>query len=145
MNAARSAEKGSFRPAWWIALGSGAGGGLRVALGSFVAVAGWGTAFPAAVLAINTMGSFLIGLLAVITGPEGRWPLHPVVRQGLTIGFCGCFTTFSLFSLQTLELMQDGRWLTASIYIGATVGLSVAAVWPGYRTGRWLNKPGGAS
>jgi fluoride exporter len=93
-------------------------------------------AFPfAGVLAINVTGSFIIGLFAALTDPDGRWLVWPTFRMFFMIGICGGYTTFSSFSLHTLRLARDGQWL----YAGANVVLSVVfcllAVWLGYLLG----------
>ncbi len=120
---------------WWIALGSGIGGGVRIAIAS-VALDFFGAGFPYGILAINIFGSFAIGMVAELTAVGGRWVVSPAVRQGLMAGFCGGFTTFSFFSLQTFQLLQYERWLAALAYVSTTVVLSLLAVWLGYRAGR---------
>ena len=57
---------------------------------------------------------------------------HPKLRIFVTVGFCGGYTTFSSFSLQTLALMQEGEWLYAAANTGLSVILCLAAVWLGY-------------
>ena len=60
-------------------------------------------------------------------------------RQFVMIGICGGFTTFSSFSLQTLNLLNDGEWLSASGYAAASVVLCLVAVWAGYALAVALN------
>lgn len=120
---------------FWVALGSGAGGGARF-LVSAVAIALPGANEFLAVVGINAAGSFAVGLVAALTAPGGRWRLPQAARQGLMAGLCGGFTTFSLFSLQTLELLQEDRWAAAIGYAMVTVVLSLAAVWFGYKAGK---------
>ena len=66
--------------------------------------------FPWATLVANVSGSFLIGLIAALTGPDGRLLVAPELRLFLMVGICGGYTTFSSFSLQTLTLAQGGEW-----------------------------------
>mgnify|MGYP001597532504 CR=1 FL=1 len=66
-----------------------------------------------------------------LTGPDGRFMMGSVPRQFVTVGICGGFTTFSSFSLQTLNLMNDGEWLRAGANIGGSVVGCLVAVWAG--------------
>lgn len=83
----------------------------------------WGT------LAVNLLGSLVIGLAAAL--PAEAWPM-PQLRPFLMAGICGGFTTFSAFSLQTLELLQSGQPGWALAYILGSVVLCLAAAWLGY-------------
>jgi CrcB protein len=122
-----------------IALGAGLGGVMRVLAGT-AALSWLGDGFPHGVLAVNVAGSFLIGLLAALTVSGGRWPLGPAVRAGAMAGFCGGFTTFSFFSLQTLELLQAGRIAAAALYAGLTLAGALGGVWLGHAAGTRLNR-----
>lgn len=122
----------------WVALGSALGGMARHA----VSVAGehWlGRTFPFATLFINVAGSFLLGFLATMGTPEGRIFLQPDRRDFLLVGVLGGFTTFSTFSLQTLNLARNGQALEAGGYVILSVALSLAAVWLGWWTARFLS------
>ncbi len=114
----------------WIALGSALGGAARYWC-SGVAARLIGETFPWGTLIVNVVGSFIIGFAATLTGPDGRFFVPSTGRQFVMAGLCGGFTTFSSFSLQTLNLLNDGEYL----YAGANIGLSVAAcllaVWAG--------------
>ncbi len=90
----------------------------------------WGT------LLINVLGSFVIGLVAGVTLTPARVGLHPDMRIFLMTGVCGGFTTFSAFSLQTLELMQAGETVPALGYAVGSVVLCVVATWCGWLLGR---------
>ncbi len=109
---------------FWIALGGALGSVSRFWLNSFV-TARAGEGFPWGTLLINVVGSFAIGFIA--TQPGASDPL----RKFLMVGVCGGFTTFSAFSLQTLELAQRGEWLRAGANILASVALCLVAVWLG--------------
>ncbi|MCW5550015.1 MAG: fluoride efflux transporter CrcB [Opitutaceae bacterium] len=122
-----------------VALGAGVGGVVRVLVGT-AALRWLDHDFPHGVLAVNVTGSFLIGLLMALTAADGRWPLGPAVRAGAMAGFCGGFTTFSFFSLQTLELLQAGRIIAAVLYAGITLAGALTAVWLGYAAGMRLNR-----
>lgn len=97
----------------------------------------WGT------ILINVSGSFVIGLLGTLTLSQGRYPLPETARLFIMVGFCGGFTTFSSFSLQTLDLMRHGSLTRALINVAASVVLCVGAVAIGHALAAKLN--GGAA
>lgn len=123
----------------WIGAGSALGGMARYALSGLVA-ARFGETFPWGTITVNVLGSFLIGLFFTLTGPEGRWLVAPEVRQGVSLGLIGGFTTFSSFSLQTLNLFQDGEWLAGSANVALSVALCLAGVYLGYLAGLAINR-----
>ena len=93
-------------------------------------------AFPAGTLVVNITGSLLLGFLL-------RWLLEvpavsPEVRLMLTVGFCGGYTTFSTFSQDMVALMDHGDWRRAALYMGLSVGLSLAATVAGIALAREL-------
>src|SRR6185503_1303297 len=96
--------------------------------------------FPWGTLAINVLGSFVIGFFAALTAVEGRYPASPETRVFVMAGLCGGFTTFSAFSLQTLDLMREKAWLAAGGYISGSVVLCLLAVWLGYAAGTAINQ-----
>jgi fluoride exporter len=116
---------------FWIAVGSALGGTARFWLSGYLART-VGETFPWGTLIVNISGSFVIGLFATLTGPDGRWLVSSLGRQFVMIGICGGYTTFSSFSLQTLNLMQDGEWLYAGANIVSSVAFCLLAVWAGH-------------
>ncbi len=76
-------------------------------------------AFPLGTLAINIAGSFLLGFIVRIA--TGSTIVSPELRGGLTIGFCGAFTTMSTFSYETVALLTDGEYWQAGLYAGGSV------------------------
>ncbi len=90
-----------------------------------------GETFPWGTLLVNIVGSFIIGFFATLTGPDGRIFAGSLLRQFVMVGICGGYTTFSSFSLQTLNQMNDGEWLRAGANIGASVILCLVSVWAG--------------
>jgi CrcB protein len=115
----------------WIAVGSALGGVARYFC-SGVAARLLGETFPWGTLLVNVTGSFLIGLFATLTGPDGRIFAGSTARQFVMFGLLGGFTTFSSFSLQTLTLAQDSEWLQACGNIVGSVVLCLFAVWLGH-------------
>jgi CrcB protein len=123
----------------WVALGSAVGGMARYGV-SGLAARSFGSLFPWGTLIVNVAGSALIGLLAAAASPDARWVLSPDARALLMIGFCGGFTTFSTFSLETLNLLRNGEWLWAGANIVFSVVLCLVLVWLGYAAGTALNR-----
>ncbi len=115
----------------WIAIGSAIGGIARYWC-SGLAARLIGETFPWGTLIVNVVGSFIIGFFATLTAPDGRVFVGSTARQFVMVGFCGGYTTFSSFSLQTLNLMNDGEWLQVGANIGASVVLCLLAVWVGH-------------
>src|SRR5208283_1255051 len=115
----------------WIAIGSALGGTARFALSGIVANH-FGETFPWGTLIINVTGSFAIGFFNALTGPDGRWLVGPQGRMFFMTGICGGYTTFSSFSLQTLNLAREGEWLHAGGNIVGSVTLCLVFVWLGH-------------
>jgi fluoride exporter len=99
-----------------------------------------GELFPWGTLVINVTGSFLIGFISTIGGPDGRWFMSTHTRSFLTIGICGGYTTFSSFSLQTLNLARGGEWGRAGAYTVASVVACLIGVWLGHVCASALNQ-----
>jgi fluoride exporter len=114
----------------WVALGGALGTTARYWLSGVVARS-VGETFPWGTLVINVTGSFVIGFFGALTGPDGRVFVGSTARQFVMIGMCGGYTTFSSFSLQTLNLMNDGEWLQAGANVVLSVLLCMIAVWVG--------------
>jgi fluoride exporter len=127
----------------WVAVGGAIGTIGRYWLSGVVASLA-GETFPWGTLVINVSGSFVIGFFAALTGPDGRVFVGSNARQFVMIGLCGGFTTFSSFSLQTLNLMNDGEWFRAGGNIVLSVVLCLVAVWAGYVLASALNVMKGA-
>jgi len=102
-----------------------------------------GETFPWGTVVVNISGSFLIGVLAALTAPEGRWLASPGLRLFLMIGVCGGYTTFSSFSLQTLNLLRAGEWAYAIGNVLLSVLLCLVGVWLGYLLGAQFTTPKG--
>jgi len=122
----------------WIALGGALGTVGRYFVSGVVAQL-IGETFPWGTILINVSGSFVIGLFATMTGPDGRYFVGSTGRQFVMTGICGGYTTFSSFSLQTQNLVNDGEWVYAGANISLSVILCLLAVWAGYALGSALN------
>ena len=121
----------------WIAVAAGGAIGSLARFwltGAMTALTG--PRFPWGTLLINVLGSFIIGLAAGVTLVPQRVGMHPDIRIFLMTGVCGGFTTFSAFSLQTLELIQAGDVAPAMGYAVASVALCVVATYCGWALGR---------
>ena len=94
------------------ALGTAARYGVSVWMAERV-----GEAFPWGTLLVNVLGSFIIGLFGGLTSSDGIWIVPTWARAFVMIGMLGGFTTFSSFSLQTIQLIQDGQYLPAGAYV----------------------------
>jgi CrcB protein len=103
----------------------------------------WGQTFPWGTLLVNVSGSFAIGLFATLTGPDGRFFASAPSRTFFMIGFCGGYTTFSSFSLQTLNLAEDGQWFRAGANAVLSLALCLIAVWLGHSLALALNSAKG--
>ncbi len=114
----------------WIAIGSALGGVARFLLGSFITLR-TGDAFPWGTLAVNVIGSFVIGFFATLTAPDGRYPLGSNGRHFFMTGVLGGFTTFSAFSWQTLVLAREGEIARAGGYALSSMFFCLGAVWLG--------------
>ena len=102
--------------------------------------------FPWGTLIINVTGSFIIGFFSALTSPaEGRLVVGSNGRQFFMTGICGGYTTFSSFSLQTLNLARGGEWLRAGGNIVGSVTLCLVAVWLGYGLATAINLKKGSS
>jgi fluoride exporter len=126
-----------------VGIGSGLGAVARY-LCSIGLVAMLGHGFPWGTLAVNVVGSFVIGFYATLTEPDGRIFARPTTRQFVLAGFCGGFTTFSIFSLETLRLAEDGNITLAATNVVASVVIWLLAVWAGFRLAQRLNRLKGA-
>lgn len=117
-----------------IAAGGALGALARYAV-SYLVSQRLGPAFPLGTLAINVAGCWLLGLVAELA--EGTL-IDPALRSFLTVGFLGAFTTFSTFSLETINLLQDGEAGLALLNVAASVAAGLASCWLGMLAARLL-------
>ena len=124
-----------------VGVGSAIGGVGRFWIAGFIGQR-YGDAFPWATILVNVTGSLAIGVLAALSGMDGRLPprLTPLAAQFFMVGICGGYTTFSAFSLQTLKLIQDGSLTQASANVVLSVLACVVASWIGYLLGHAFNR-----
>ena len=128
---------------FWIAIGGALGSAGRYWLNGIVSSRF--ETFPMGTLVINMIGSFFIGVFAALTMPEGRMgsESRAFATQFVMIGICGGFTTFSSFSLQTINLLRDREWLYAGGNVLFSVALCLVATWLGYLLGSALTSTKG--
>lgn len=106
-----------------VGIGGAIGAMLRFLTGHYV-VRLVGSGFPVAVLGVNIVGSFAMGMVVVWLGRKGMTHLTPFWMTGVL----GGFTTFSAFSLEAVTLYERGLFGQAMAYVGLSVGLSIAAL-----------------
>lgn len=129
----------TFKTYLAVMAGGALGTGLRLCLSGLLA-AKYGDTFPVGTLVVNVLGSLAIGTYTALTGPEGAILVTPLSRQFVTIGVIGGFTTFSSFSLQTLNLVAGGEWLRGALNVLLSVALCLLGVWLGYVLGAGINQ-----
>jgi len=113
---------------WSVAVGAAIGGVSRYYLTSLIQQRS-GFDFPIGTLFINITGSFLLGFLIGYTLRSTA--MSTEMRALLTTGFCGGYTTFSAFSLETMLMLNDGKYGRAAGYVALSVGLAIAATFLG--------------
>ena len=125
-----------------IGLGGALGSMLRFGIGTFIdnTVSKAGQIFPWGTILVNITGCFIIGFIATISAGEGRIMLNTLTRQFIMIGILGGYTTFSSFSIQTLNLAQDGQWGGATANVLLSVVLCLVGVWLGAMLAGSLNQ-----
>jgi CrcB protein len=114
---------------YFIIVGLGGAVGSMLRYGLFVLTKS--TSFPWVTLFINISGSLLIGIIMALSAKHADFPVQG--RLFLATGLCGGFTTFSAFSYDNLQLIQNGKIMMALLYIGLSVLCSLAAVFLGYK------------
>jgi protein CrcB len=122
----------------YIALGGAIGSVARAWMANAV-VRMLGPHFPWGTICINILGSFIIGFFGALTASDGRFSAHPDARAFVMVGICGGFTTFSSFSLQTLDLARDGKLGAAFANIALSVILCLVAVTLGFTSAQAIN------
>lgn len=126
----------------WVGLGGGIGSIARFSAVSLVAR--WmgerlGETLPFSTILVNVTGCFLIGLIAGVEDSSLGWISRPTGRQCLIAGFCGGYTTFSAFSLQTLRLIQNRSWTLAGLNVLGSIVLCMVAITLGHLCAVWWN------
>lgn len=121
----------------YVAAGSVVGGVARYLVSLALAAL---PGLPWATLFVNVTGSFVIGFYATLAGPDGRIFASARQRQFVMTGFCGGYTTFSAFSLETFMLLRSGLSWTGWAYIAVSVACWLLAVWLGHMLAVRLNR-----
>lgn len=112
----------------FVAMGGAVGAMLRYGISSGI-YTWFGRSFPYGTLAVNVLGSFAIGLLSILLIEKFDVPHE--VRLALVVGVLGALTTFSTFSWDTLDLMQQGMMQKAFINVLLNVVICIGAAWAG--------------
>ncbi len=120
---------------FYLILGGAAGTVSRYAL-SAVVHENVGHGFPYGTLVVNALGCFVIGALSTLN--EGNFLLDDNMKMLLAVGFCGAFTTFSTFILETSHLAKGGESLRAIFYIAISILAGVVAFIAGHRLGKFI-------
>ncbi len=107
-----------------VALGGAIGASLRYLTGVGVVRLYGHSDFPVAIITVNVVGSFLMGVFVVAAAQRGLTHLSPFVMTGIL----GGFTTFSAFSLETMTLIERGQTGSAALYVALSVGLSIGGL-----------------
>ena len=128
-----------LKPYLLIGLGSALGGMGRFWISTLLARR-FGEGFPVGTLVANVSGCLLIGIAAACTLENGRLQITTPIQQFLMIGLLGGYTTFSTFSLQTLNLAKDGQLTMAGLNVALSVVSCLIAVWLGLTAGAALNR-----
>jgi fluoride exporter len=110
----------------YIALGGVVGTLARWYLQGWIQTRSGLSGFPIGTLAINLAGSLILGFIVRLA--TGSTVITPELRAGLTIGFCGGFTTMSTFAFESVRLLGDGEYWWAMLYMGGTIVGSLLAV-----------------
>ncbi|MCC5870514.1 MAG: CrcB family protein [Gammaproteobacteria bacterium] len=122
-----------------VGLGSLLGGSARVAVSWLCA--GWSQGpWPWDLFAVNVTGSFAIGLFATLCAADGRYPASPGLQQFVIAGVCGGFTTFSVFSLESVDMFQAGQAALAVSHVMASLVAWLLAAWAGVAIASRLNR-----
>jgi CrcB protein len=128
----------------YVAVGGALGSMARFWLANTMAVL-TGAEFPWGTLLINVIGSFVISFFGMLTGTSQRFAVPYEARIFVVVGLCGGFTTFSSFSLQTMELLRTGQPGRAGLYVAASVILCLAACALGFTAAGALNNSLGSA
>ena len=115
-----------------VALGGAIGAALRFLTGVFMFRMTGPAEFPLAIITVNVVGSFLMGVFVVAAAHRGLTHLSPLIMTGIL----GGFTTFSAFSLETVTMIERGQFGSAALYISLSVGLSIGALMLGLLVAR---------
>jgi CrcB protein len=117
----------------WIGLGGFAGAIARYGVDSVV-TGRLGAGFPWGTLVVNATGSFVLGLLFVLS--QERTDLPAEIRGPVLIGFLGAYTTFSTYLLESWRLVESGAWLAATANVGGSLAVGMIALLSGLAVGR---------
>lgn len=127
-----------FKTYLMVMLGGSAGVAARMWMTSVMGPNS-GSAFPIGTLAVNVLGCFIIGLFTGLTAQGGVWQVSPQMQQVITVGVLGGYTTFSSFSIRTIELLGAGHIFLAALNIVLSVVLCLLTCWLGLLAAGHIN------
>lgn len=90
--------------------------------------------FPIATLLSNLLACLILGFVAGLVAQKAN--ISPLLKIGITTGFCGGFSTFSTFGLESVEMLANGKFWLAGLYVVASVALCFAGIWLGQMLSR---------
>lgn len=128
------------RPGFYVAVGLGSAIGALLRFACSLWLATPDGSLPLATLLVNVIGSFWIGCYVSLTGPAGRWQVSDWQKQFMLSGVCAGFTTFSVFSLEFMQLLQAGQILLALGYVVLSLLLWLLACLAGLTLGARANR-----
>jgi len=117
---------------WTLALAAAVGGSLRYGI-SLAWLQLFGAGCPWPTLIVNLLGSFLIAAYWRLAGPKGRFTASIERRTAVMTGFCGGLTTFSIFGIETMLLLEEGHFLSVVGYVAATTLGALGLAWLGLK------------
>ncbi len=120
-----------------LAMAGGLGTLARYGMDAWVSSWGQRGPFPLATFLVNVSGCLVIGAVAALSGDR----LPPGWRDVLAVGFCGGYTTFSAYALQSVALARGGLWGWSALYVLGSNAAGIAAVWLGALCARGVTSP----
>lgn len=118
-----------------VVAGAGIGGGLRYAVGGWIAER-WGASFPWGTFAVNISGAFVLGVVMALSVERSLLP--PAWRLFLGVGILGGYTTFSTLSYESIALVQRGLYAQGALNMFGSAAAGLVAVFAGIVVGRMV-------
>ncbi|MBI2874024.1 MAG: fluoride efflux transporter CrcB [Firmicutes bacterium] len=120
-------------PYFWVGVAGFFGALARFLLTGYIASRTL-TPFPLGTLVVNVTGSILLGFLVTVGIQSIQFPAN--LKPALAVGFLGSYTTFSTWSYETLQLMENGNYVLAALNVLVSMITGLAGMWAGFSVGR---------